>query len=73
MKIHIYAKCSDLCSTFISEGSKIYLDVQGYPLDFISITGNGSDYIDIEVDNNTGKIINWVPITKEDIEDYLNA
>jgi len=69
MKISIYAKCSDCCHVRVTEdaGQTELYDEDGYVPSFLSIQEYG-DYIDLEIDNLTGKIMNWVPIKKEDLK-----
>jgi hypothetical protein len=49
-----------------AEQTELY-DKDGYVPSFLSIQEYG-DYIDLEIDNLTGKIMNWVPIKKEDLK-----
>lgn len=69
--IMIDAKCSDMCSTSIldSEG-KILAGGSGYVPNFMPGPHYG-DYIVLEIDLETGKLLNWTPPTKEQLEDYI--
>lgn len=59
MVISINAKCSDLCSTIIKndEGEIVY-EHDGYVPDFMPDEHYG-DYVIIDIDLKTGKILNW--------------
>lgn len=50
--LRIQAKCSDLCYTEFEEFSK-----DGYVPENIGI--GGGDYIELEIDIETGQILNW--------------
>jgi hypothetical protein len=66
MKIlRISAKCSDMFSaTLIDEKGKAVADYNGYVPDFFP--ENGGDYIELDIELATGKILNWkVPAENE--------
>jgi len=66
MKIHIGGKCSDCCwATVTDKDGNILHEEDGYVPDWFF---GGGDYIDLIIDNDTGKILNWVPIKKEDLK-----
>lgn len=54
--ITISAKCSDMFSMSSDTG----LEYDGY-VPFSAI--GGSDYVEMEIDNATGQILNWKPLT----------
>jgi hypothetical protein len=54
--IHIQGKCNDLCLTEFFNGNDSYTD-NGYPPEIKGLSWG--DYIDITVDLDTGKILNW--------------
>jgi hypothetical protein len=68
MKISIDAKCSDCCVVRVEDanGNELY-DKDGYVPEFLSI-GEWGDYLRLTIDNDTGKILNWKPIKKEDLQ-----
>lgn len=47
------------------------LDFQDYPPDWVP--GKRADSVVLEVDNETGRILNWKPITEDDILDELDG
>lgn len=60
--VFIAGKCSDLCDIqLINENDKLVESYDGYVPSNIGI--GGGDYLEFQVDNATGKIIDWVPIT----------
>jgi hypothetical protein len=65
--VSLSAKCSDMCYTTIidQEGNEI-LEGDGYVPNIKGI--GGGDYLSIKVDNATGKIVGWVPVTEDDIK-----
>ena len=66
MKITISAKCNDMFGMLITDDkNKTVLDYDGYVPDIESI--GGGDYIELEIDNATGTIIGWVPLTEKTI------
>ena len=68
--IYISGKCADRCDAelYDEEGKRV-LEHQGYVPDFMP--GGGGDYLQFEIDNETGKILNWEPI-KEDVLEKEN-
>jgi hypothetical protein len=67
IKISVSVKHSDLASLIIEKDSKVVLDHDGYMLPILGISDDG-DYTSFEVDNETGKIIGWKPLTDKDIK-----
>ena len=61
--VTIAGKCSDLCFT-----SFLGIHHHGYVPNIPGI--GGGDYIEIEIENETGKIVGWKPLT---IETYKEA
>jgi hypothetical protein len=68
--INVSAKCSDLCSvSFTTEDGKTSNSTDGYVPDFMPGEHYG-DYVQLEIDVATGKILNWVvPTTKAIVRD----
>ena len=67
-KIFFGAKCSDMATVDFHLSDSSYRTGTGYA-PYIRNVCMG-DYFEFEVDNDTGKILNWTPINVEDI-DYL--
>ncbi len=68
MKIAFDAKCSDLFNAIITEKNGTSFDYYGYPPYFLT-HNSGSDCISLEIDLETGQILNWKKVLKEDIEE----
>lgn len=71
MKLTISAKCDDRFSAqlFDQQGNLKGEDYSGYvPKWFPNLWG---DYIELEIDTDTGKILNWTPPTKEELDNYF--
>lgn len=54
--LYINAKCSDLCYAEF-EG----IEHNGFVPDIVAL--EGGDYLGLKIDNETGQIINWKPLT----------
>ena len=67
IKICVSVKHSDLASLIIEKDTKTVLDHDGYMLPIQGISDD-EDYTSFEVDNETGKIIGWKPLTEKDIK-----
>lgn len=61
--IYITAKCSDLFGLEFE-----YVLYTGYVPRGIGI--GGGDFIKLEIDNETGKIIGWKPLTIESLKNF---
>jgi hypothetical protein len=64
--LRIQAKVSDRCNTQIEH---LDIDVDGYPLDIAGVCDG--DYIDIKIDLDTGKVIDFESLTDEEITDLV--
>lgn len=65
--ISIQGKVSDRCFTeLFDEEDNSLLERDGYVPKWMP--SGGGDYIRFEIDNATGKILNWVPIEDEVLE-----
>jgi len=63
-KISICAKCSDLYShTIYDRHGKVYREYSGYVPSFMPGEHWG-DYLMLDIDPYTGKILNWKPWSK---------
>ena len=57
-RIHINAKCADLCYAELKdEEGAVIAEHDGYVPDLMP--EDGGDYVDIEIDLETGTILNW--------------
>lgn len=61
--LRISAKCSDLCFASVPH---LGIDHDGYAPHIDGI--GGGDYIDLEIDLDTGKVIGLKPITDEQLK-----
>lgn len=69
MIINLTAKCSDLCNYSINDkDGKELFEHDGYVPDFMPGDHFG-DYIELEIDSKTGKILNW----RKDADKLINA
>lgn len=68
----ISAKCSDMCSATVrDDDGNTVKSASGYAPSIGAI--NGGDYLDIEVDLETGKIVGWEPVTVEEAVEELTG
>lgn len=59
--IRISAKCSDLCySEIINDDRNLVAENDGYVPENIGI--GGGDFVELEIDLQTGKVLNWKPV-----------
>jgi hypothetical protein len=65
--IHFSAKCSDLFNATLTDGAKPVRVYDGYVPDFFPGEHFG-DYVELKIDVDTGKILNWKKPTAEDLE-----
>ena len=67
MIVYLSAKCSDMCfTTVIDQDGNEVLEKDGYVPHIKGI--GGGDYLSIKVDNATGKIVGWVPVQEDEID-----
>ena len=71
--ITVSAKCSDCCYTqALDADGKVLYSKDGYVPDFMPGKHYG-DYVELEIDVNTGKILNWeTPDTAKIREDLMD-
>ena len=69
--LKIMAKCDDRCETVIwdDDGHEMKR-VEGYVPRIVSPR---SDYVEIEIDLATGKLVGWQPPSIEQIEEFLQS
>ena len=66
MRIFISAKCSDLCHYKVVDDQGIYiLEGDGYVPENWGV--GGGDYVELTIDNKTGRIVGWVPIDLDNL------
>ena len=71
--LHICAKCSDLCSASIyDETGKCLGERDGYVPDFMPGDHYG-DYVILEIDLVSGKILNWSTPTQAQIDEAFSS
>lgn len=70
--LKICAKCCDMfsASLFDQNGEQIGGDYDGYVPKIMP--GNDEDYIILDIDMDTGQILNWNP-SSPDLKDFINA
>lgn len=66
--ISINAKCSDLFSASLTDNGVRVGEYDGYVPKFFPGEHYG-DYVELKIDIDTGKIINWKKPTKQQLED----
>lgn len=68
--IKIHAKpCDSGNYTLMDQNGEQIHDHDGYVPGFFP--GGGGDYLELDVDIETGKILNWKPPTKKQIEEFI--
>ena len=65
-KLRISAKCSDLCWTEYIDKDGNETQSDGYVPSGIGIDEYG-DYVTLDIDMETGQILNWEPVTDEQV------
>lgn len=69
--IFVTAKCSDLCSIrYFDENRNEVGERDGYVPDFFPEEHYG-DFIELEIDIATGKILNWKKPTQKELKDSM--
>jgi hypothetical protein len=68
--IAICAKCSDMFSATLAVDNKIVSEYDGYVPDWFPnpFVSHGGDYVNLTIDIETGKILNWKKPTKKDLD-----
>lgn len=59
MTLQISAKCNDCCEAVLFDGGKEIARKSGYVTRLLP--GGGGDYIEMEIDLQTGQVLNLVP------------
>lgn len=67
----VYAKCSDMfAANFYDKDKKCIMEYDGYVPDWMP--GNHwGDYIELEIDLDTGQILNWTAPSEADITNMM--
>lgn len=72
MRLVISAKCSDCCySALYNDKDEMVTEKDGYVPYFRGI--GGDDYVEIEVDLTTDKLMGFTPMTDEEAKAAMNA
>jgi len=74
--LRISAKCSDLCWTRFTDSNGNQTESDNYVPQGIGIDEEGDcgDYVSMQIDMQTGQILNWKPVTDAQvIEAQKNA
>ena len=66
--LKICAKCSDRCHATLRVDGSVVAETDGYVPEMLG----GGDYVELDIDVETGKILNWKVPTQEQIEDYID-
>ena len=71
MILKLSAKCSDNCSVILVDesGKQIGEESDGYVPSFIP---DGSDYIELDIDLKSGRILNWKEPAQEQLNETFN-
>ena len=71
--IIINAKCSDMFGAALTQDGKTVGEYDGYvPSWFPNPNSNHyGDYVELEIDIETGKIVNWKKPTAENLKDFV--
>jgi len=69
--IHISAKSSDMFSAFMRNDGKIVGEYDGYVPAWFPNKGENhfGDYVNLEIDIETGKILNWKKPSNKDLQE----
>lgn len=69
--LFIQAKCSDLCfATYENTETGLVIEHNGYVPDLDNI--GGGDCVELEIDLDTGQILNWKPISEEEVKEAID-
>jgi hypothetical protein len=71
--LKIHAKCRDCCSaTLLDQQGKVIKEHDGYVPDFMPGQHYG-DYIILDIDVDTGQILNWNPPSRVSLECFIEG
>ena len=69
--LSICVKCSDAFTARLLEDDKEIANHDGYVPPFFPEEHSG-DYVELDIDIDTGQIVNWKRPTKKELKDQLN-
>jgi len=70
MILSITAKCSDCCGTILfGDDDKVLKETDGYVPSIMP--GGGGDYVELDIDVATGRILNWKVPTPEQLDEFI--
>jgi hypothetical protein len=69
--LRINAKCSDLCGSSYEDKNGNVTESKEYAYVPYNIGIGGGDYVELDIDTETGKILNWKPVSDEKIIDAI--
>lgn len=69
LKVHLKV-CDMFCAQLLDQHGEILQDYEGYVPDFMPGKHYG-DYVILDIDVDTGKIINWNVPTKEQLQEFI--
>ena len=70
--VSVNAKCRDLCFVALcGNRGEVLIEHDGYVPDFFPEEHYG-DYVELQIDMDTGKIMNWNP-TKKQVENTIQS
>jgi len=67
LKVNFGAKCNDMADFRVMFEDGTTFEKDGYPPKVSGVCGG--DYYDFTVENETGRILGWVPIKSEEVEE----
>jgi hypothetical protein len=70
LKLHLKV-CDSFYASMVDQHGDVLKDYEGYVPDFMPGDHYG-DYVYLDIDLDTGKIINWEPPTRAEIEAFVN-
>ena len=67
--VNIYAKCSDAFTAVLLDNDKVVGEYTGYVPNFLPNrrVQHFGDYVELSIDVETGKIVNWKKPTTKDL------
>jgi hypothetical protein len=71
LRIHMKVVDGFECAIYDQDGQQIGDDYEGYVPGFMPGEHYG-DYLILNIDLDSGKITNWMPPSKEEIEEFIN-
>jgi len=69
--LKLSAKCSDMCAITYTDKDGKETETDGYVPEGIGIGDFYGDYVEMEIDMETGLIQNWKPVTDEQVKAAL--